>query len=186
MLSTVDKKTEQYVDLNQIADQGPNILSSTWNTSSTCQWQVWTQIRPDSISGLIWIQIVWHWWYFWKKISKVNFEKNQHTTKNHEKFLNMQTLCGLFKALNKSWTLEIAITLKVPISTSRLLCHLPKCFKASSAFKDFSALHFRGDRSWNNFYGHSSPFRWFKNCCCQSQVKYVHEVLVNCLGKKCG
>ena len=43
---------------------------------------VWTQIRPDKMSGLIWIQTVWHWWYSWKKFSKkLILKKNQQTTK---------------------------------------------------------------------------------------------------------
>ena len=31
--------------------------------------------------------------------------------------------------------------------------------------------YYRGDWSWNNFYGHSPPFRWFKKSCCQLQAE---------------
>ena len=31
--------------------------------------------------------------------------------------------------------------------------------------------YFRGDWSWNNFYGHSPPFHWFKKGFCQLQAK---------------
>ena len=35
--------------------------------------------------------------------------------------------------------------------------------------------YFRGDWLWNNFYGHSSPFRWFeKGCCC---YLYLNKIL---------
>ena len=38
--------------------------------------------------------------------------------------------------------------------------------------------YFCGDWSWNNFYGHSPTFRWFKKSC--HKRKYVHKVLGNC------
>ena len=41
-------------------------------------------------------------------------------------------------------------------------------------------IYFRGDWSWNNFYGHSSPFCWIIQ---EGKRKYVHEVLVNRLFK---
>ena len=48
----------------------------------------WTQIRPDEMSGLIWIQSVDTRIEFLKEFfEKDNFEKkNQQTTKRHEKF----------------------------------------------------------------------------------------------------
>ena len=52
-----------------------------------------TQIRPDILSYLIWIQSVWHLddipeIIFWK----VDFDKNQQMTKKHEKFPRRQSL----------------------------------------------------------------------------------------------
>ena len=38
---------------------------------------IWTQIRPDNLSGLIWIQTVWHWWYSWKSFSKKLISKKK-------------------------------------------------------------------------------------------------------------
>ena len=45
--------------------------------------------------------------------------------------------------------------------------------------------YFLGDWSWNNFYGHSPPFRWIiqEGLFISYKQKYVHEVLVNCLFK---
>ena len=46
--------------------------------------------------------------------------------------------------------------------------------------------YFRWDWSWNNFYGHSPPFRWIiqEGLLSVTRIsykgKYVHEVLVNC------
>ena len=37
---------------------------------------VWTQIRPDGMSGLIWIQAVWHWWYLKKSAHDKKAWKN--------------------------------------------------------------------------------------------------------------
>ena len=59
------------------------------------------------------------------------------------------------------------------------------CLIADPGIDPGPVLYFRGDWSWNNFYGLSPPFRWFKKGCCQLQAKvcYVHEELVNCLVK---
>ena len=54
----------------------------------------WTQIRPNKMLGLIWIQNVWHSddipdffnFFFLKKLI---LEKNQHTTKTQARFLSM-------------------------------------------------------------------------------------------------
>ena len=47
---------------------------------------VWNQIRPDEMSGLIWIQIVWHSIGIpGRFLEKVDFEKVQQKTKKHEK-----------------------------------------------------------------------------------------------------
>ena len=44
--------------------------------------------------------------------------------------------------------------------------------------------YFRGDWSWNNFYGHSPPFRWFiQEGLLSVTSEYVHKLLVNCLFK---
>ena len=44
------------------------------------------------MSGLLWIQTVWHWWNSWKNILKVDFflKKNQQATKKSLKSLRMQ------------------------------------------------------------------------------------------------
>ena len=49
-----------------------------------------------------------------------------------------------------------------------------------------SVLYFHGDWLWNNFYGHSLPFRWLPlnhswRIVVSCKRIYVHEVLVNCL-----
>ena len=42
----------------------------------------------------------------------------------------------------------------------------------------------RGDWSWNNFYGHSPPFRWIiQEGLLSVTSESMHEVLVNCLFK---
>ena len=37
---------------------------------------VWTQIRPDKPSGLIWNQTVWHWWYSLKEFFQKMLDPN--------------------------------------------------------------------------------------------------------------
>ena len=52
---------------------------------------------------------------------------------------------------------------------------LPKiswnCRSRGPEFDPCPVPYFRGDWSWNKFYGHSPPFRWFKKGCCQLQAK---------------
>ena len=38
--------------------------------------------------------------------------------------------------------------------------NLSDCTSRDRAFDPVSVSYFRGDWSWNNFYGHSPPFRW--------------------------
>ena len=38
---------------------------------------------------------------------------------------------------------------------------VPDCRSMGREFDPGPVPYFRGDWSWNNFYGHSSPFRWF-------------------------
>ena len=45
------------------------------------------------------------------------------------------------------------------------------CRSMGHKFDPGSVPYFRGDWSWNNFYGHSLPFYWFKKSCCQLQAK---------------
>ena len=41
-----------------------------------------TYVYVTKMSGLLWIQTVWHWWNSWKFVSKVDFfKKNQQATK---------------------------------------------------------------------------------------------------------
>ena len=58
--------------------------------SVVCSWPLqtdWTKIRPDKMSGLIWIQSVWHSDGIPERIfRKVYFENNRQRTKKHEKF----------------------------------------------------------------------------------------------------
>ena len=82
-----------------------------------------TDLDPDRLTLMVFLE---------KKILKLILKKISIRQKIMKNFSTCRHL--LFKALNKSWTLEIAITLKEPISTSGLFCHLPKWFKAFSAF----------------------------------------------------
>ena len=65
-------------------NSAPLTLSMLVSTFFIC-WlhmqTVWTQIRPDKKSGLIWIQTVWHWWYSWKIFFNFNNKINQQMTK---------------------------------------------------------------------------------------------------------
>ena len=64
-----------------------NIIVCSWSLKT-----VWTQIRPDKMSGLIWIQTVWHWWFSWKNfLKKLDFwKKSANDRKNHEKLPSKQ------------------------------------------------------------------------------------------------
>ena len=59
------------------------------------------------------------------------------------------------------------------------------CRSRSREFDPGPVPYFRGDWSWNNFYGHSPPFRWFiqEGLFVSYKRKYVHELLVNRLFK---
>ena len=65
---------------------------------------VWTQIRPDILLGLIWIQTVWHCDGFTEgifRIGKYKYKKNQPTTKNMQNYLSCKVdLTGVFTTLN--------------------------------------------------------------------------------------
>ena len=49
--------------------------------------------------------------------------------------------------------------------------NLSDCRSRACKFDPGPVPYFCGDWSWNNFYGHSPPFRCFKKGCCQLQVK---------------
>ena len=49
--------------------------------------------------------------------------------------------------------------------------YMSDCTFRGPEFDPGPVPYFRGDWSWNNFYGHSPPFRGFKKGCCQLQAK---------------
>ena len=60
------------------------------------------------------------------------------------------------------------------------------CRSRGPEFDTGPVPYFRGDWSWNDFYGHSPPFRWFihsRRVVVSYKRKYVHELLVNRLFK---
>ena len=67
------------------------------------------------------------------------------------------------------------------VSGNRCECD---CRSRGLEFDPGPVQYFRGDWSRNNFYGHSSPFRWIiQEGLFSYKQKYVHKVLVNCLFK---
>ena len=65
-----------------------------------------TQIRPDKMSGLIWIQTVWHSDCIPERtFLKSLFWKNQQMTKKHAKFPRRQRLkyCGCYSKNKLRW-----------------------------------------------------------------------------------
>ena len=54
------------------------------------------------------------------------------------------------------------------------------CKSRGRKFDPSRVPFFRGDWSWNNFYGHSPPFRWIIQ---EGSLSVTSEVLVNCLFK---
>ena len=61
---------------------------------------------------------------------------------------------------------------------------LSDCRPRGREFDPGPVPYFRGDWSWNDFYGHSPPFRWFiQEGFVSYKRKYVHELLVNRLFK---
>ena len=57
---------------------------------------VWTQIRPDKMSGLIWIQLFDTLMVFLKEfLKKIELENNQQTTKEHAKLPSRQRVHSL-------------------------------------------------------------------------------------------
>ena len=59
------------------------------------------------------------------------------------------------------------------------------CWSRGREFDPSPVSYFHGDRSWDNFYGHSPPFGWIiqEGLFVSYKRKYVHEVLFNCLFK---
>ena len=58
------------------------------------------------------------------------------------------------------------------------------CRSRGREFDPGPVSYFRGDWSWNNFYGHSPPSaESSRRVVVSYKWKYVHEVLVNCLFK---
>ena len=59
------------------------------------------------------------------------------------------------------------------------------CNSRGHEFDPGPVPYFRGDWSWNNFYGHSPPFGWFiqEGLFVSYKRKYVHKLLVNRLFK---
>ena len=58
------------------------------------------------------------------------------------------------------------------------------CRSRGREFDPGPVPYFRGDWSWNDFYGHSPPFRWnSRRVVVSYKRKYVHELLVNRLFK---
>ena len=56
-----------------------------------CFQTVWTQIRPDKMSGLIWIQTVWQSDGIPERFFlNINFDKSRQTTKKHAILPSMQ------------------------------------------------------------------------------------------------
>ena len=75
----------------------------------------WTQIRPDILSGLIWIQTLWRSDGIPERIfRKVSFWKNQQTTKEHEKLPSMQ--CVKRRRFMIFWYLSYKRIAKVLVS----------------------------------------------------------------------
>ena len=72
---------------------------------------VWTQIRPDKTSGLIWIKTVWHADGIPEQIfEEVDFDKNQQAPKKHAKLPSGQKLtllAGVWNSLSGTrWPVE--------------------------------------------------------------------------------
>ena len=66
-------------------------MVNSLRTSAICWYPAktfWTQIRPDIMSGLIWIQAVWHW-YSWKNFSKKLMLKKRSAEKNKKSYQNL-------------------------------------------------------------------------------------------------
>ena len=49
--------------------------------------------------------------------------------------------------------------------------YVSDCRSRGCEFDPGPVPYFHGDWSWNIFYNHSPPFRWFKKGCCQVQAK---------------
>ena len=49
--------------------------------------------------------------------------------------------------------------------------YVSDCRSRGREFDPVPVSYFSGDKSWNNFYGHSPPFHWLKKGCCQLQAK---------------
>ena len=54
--------------------------------------------------------------------------------------------------------------------------YVPDCRSRGREFDPGQVPYFRGDWSWNNFYGYSPPSRWFKKGCCQLQTKVLSSL----------
>ena len=71
-----------------------------------------------------------------------------------------------------------------PCGSLDLSVWVSDCRSRGCEFDPSLAPYFRGDWSWNNFYGHSPPFRWFiQEVVVSYKREYVHELLVNRLFK---
>ena len=62
---------------------------------------------------------------------------------------------------------------------SRAISSKSNCSSRSREFDPGQAPYFRGDWSWNTFYGHSPPTANTRKAVVSYKQKYVYEVLVN-------
>ena len=110
---------------------------------SECQ-TVWIQIRPDILSGLIWVQIVCN-----------GYKQRTQRVKSYS-LTSLQCNTGPHSAVGN-------------VSGNR---YESDCRSSGRKFDPGPVLYFPGVWSWNIFYGHSVPSaESFKKGCCQLQAK---------------
>ena len=77
----------------------------------------------------------------------------------------------LFKGLRIVLLCEKLLVLRHFAGPRSAVGKVSDCRFRGCEFDPRPVQYFCGDWSWNNFYSHSLPFRWFKKDCCQLQAK---------------
>ena len=122
------------------------VHSTRWCWERESHWLIWRQWYVQSVM-----------WHFSNKHAFIGPVKQKSFAKNCDYFL-----IHWFKHV--FWVLKRTISQTGPRSAvgnvSGYRC-VSDCRSRGREFDPGPVPYFRGDWSWNNFYGHSPPFRWF-------------------------
>ena len=138
----------------------------------TCCYNL--KVSPHVCTSIFYFSCIIHTAY----VSSLGLYNLPQTTVNYSVDFSSETL-NLFWWTFPIWFFTCCFNLKVSSTGPRSAvgnvsgnrCE-SDCRSRGREFDPRLVPYFRGDWSWNNFYGHSPPFSWsFKKGCCQLQAK---------------